>query len=184
MALFKKYNLQVTVVPQSFSINLFLRDGVDVVSAMWYNEYHTILNAGLNPDELTPFFFQDYGLNFPEDGIYVLEKTFNKDPALSCAFVKATIQGWFYAFDHPDEALDIILEYMARANVPVNRVQQKWMLNRIKDLIFPSDHSSRIGMLEPSDYQRVAAELKESGLIKEVPEYRSFFIGHEERAEQ
>lgn len=183
MALFKKYNLQVTVVPQSFSVNLFLRDGVDVVSAMWYNEYHTILNAGLNPDELTPFFFQDYGLNFPEDGVYVLEKTFNKDPTLSGAFVKATIEGWSYAFAHPDEALDVILEYMAQANVPANRVHQKWMLNRMKDLISPLDHSGRIGMLELSDYQRVAGELKESGLIKEIPDYSSFFIGFEIRAE-
>ena len=106
---FKKYNLQVKVIPQSFSVNLFLRDGVDVASAMWYNEYHTIINSGLNPDELTPFFFHEHGLNFPEDGIYTLEKTFKKDPALSCAFVKASIEGWLYAFSHPEEALDIVL---------------------------------------------------------------------------
>ena len=34
----------------------------------------TLLNAGLNPDELTSFFFHEHGLNFPEDGIYALEK--------------------------------------------------------------------------------------------------------------
>ena len=56
-AFFKKYNLQVRVLPQSQSLNLFLRGGVDVASAMWYNEYHTLLNSGLDPDELTPFFF-------------------------------------------------------------------------------------------------------------------------------
>jgi len=60
-------------------VNLFLRDGVDVVSAMWYNEYHTIINSGLNPDELTTFFFHEHGLNFPEDGIYTLEETFKRD---------------------------------------------------------------------------------------------------------
>ena len=183
-AFFKKYNLHVKIIPQSFSVNLFLRGGVDVASAMWYNEYHTILNAGLNPDELTLFFFHDYGLNFPEDGIYALEKTFHKDPALSCAFVKATIEGWSYALDHPDEALDMVLKYMAQAKVPVNKVHQKWMLNRMKDLIFPADHRGRIGMLEPTDYQRVAGELKESGLIGRIPDYRSFFIMCEERAEK
>jgi len=183
-AFLKKYNLHVKVIPQSFSVNLFLRDGVEVASAMWYNEYHTILNAGVNPEELTPFFFHDYGLNFPEDGIYALEKTFNKDPALSCAFVKATIEGWSYAFVHPDEALDIVLRVMVQAKIPANRMHQKWMLNRMKDLISPPDHRGRIGMLEPSDYQRVAGELKESGLIGGIPDYRSFFIGCEERAEK
>ena len=66
-AFFRKYNLDVRVIRQSYSVNLFLRDGVDVASAMWYNEYHTILNSGLNSDELTTFFFHEHGLNFPED---------------------------------------------------------------------------------------------------------------------
>src|SRR5512139_2771606 len=144
-AFFKRYNLHVRIIPQSFSVNLFLRGGVDVASAMWYNEYHTILNAGLNPDELTLFFFHDYGLNFPEDGIYGLEKTFNKDPALSCAFVKATIEGWSYAFAHPDEALDMVLKYMSQAKIPANRMHQKWMFNRMKDLISPPDQRGGIG---------------------------------------
>lgn len=56
-AFFRQYTLDVTIVPQSYSIHLFLRGGVDVASCMWYNEYHTILNSGINPDELTPFFF-------------------------------------------------------------------------------------------------------------------------------
>ena len=72
-ALFKKYHVKVNIIPQSYSLNLFLRGGVDAASAMWYNEYHTILNAGMNPDELTTFFFHEHGLNFPEDGIYTLE---------------------------------------------------------------------------------------------------------------
>ena len=183
-AFFKKYDLNVKVIPQSFSVNLFLRDGVDVASAMWYNEYHTIINSGLNPDELTTFFFHEHGLNFSEDGIYTLEETFKRDPSLSCAFVKASVEGWGYAFSHPDEALDIVLKYMVQAKIPANRMHQKWMLNRMKDLISPPDARGRIGMLQPTDYQRVAGELKESGLIGGIPDYRSFFIGCEERAEK
>jgi NitT/TauT family transport system substrate-binding protein len=183
-AFFKKYDLNVKVIPQSFSVNLFLRDGVDVASAMWYNEYHTIINSGLNPDELTTFFFHEHGLNFPEDGIYTLEETFKRDPSLSCAFVKASIEGWVYAFSHPDEALDIVLKYMVQAKIPANRMHQKWMLNRMKDLISPPDYRGRIGMLQPTDYQRVAGELKQGGLIERIADYRSFFIGCEDRAEK
>ncbi|MBF0506937.1 MAG: ABC transporter substrate-binding protein [Nitrospirae bacterium] len=54
---FRKYNLKVKIIPQSYSINPFLRGGTDVASAMWYNEYHTIINSGLDADELTTFFF-------------------------------------------------------------------------------------------------------------------------------
>ena len=174
-AFFKKYGLRVEVIPQSFSVNLFLRDGVDVTSAMWYNEYHTIINAGLNPDELTTFFFHEHGLNFPEDGIYTLEKTFKRDPSLSRALVKASIEGWSYAFNHPDEALDIVLNYMVRAKIPANRTHQKWMLNRMKELIDPPGQRLPMGMLQPNDYRRVSHELTESGVIKGISDYNSFF---------
>jgi NitT/TauT family transport system substrate-binding protein len=142
---------------------------------MWYNEYHIILNSGLNPDELTTFFFHEHELNFPEDGIYTLEDTFQKDPDLSCAFVKASIEGWLYAFAHPEEALDIIIKYMIEAHVPANRVHQRWMLERMKDLILPKDSGIPIGTLLPSDYERVSKELKESGLMNEIPDFDSFY---------
>jgi NitT/TauT family transport system substrate-binding protein len=174
-AFFKKYNLHVKIVPKSFPVNLFLRDGVDVASAMWYNEYHTIINSGLNPDELITFLFYEHGLNFPEDGIYTLRKTFKKDPTLASAFVKSSIEGWLYAFSHPEEALDIVLKYISQAKIPANRVHQKWMLNRMKDLISPPDGGS-IGILQPRDYERVDYELKENDLVKRTPSYYSFFV--------
>ncbi|NLF41380.1 MAG: ABC transporter substrate-binding protein, partial [Bacteroidales bacterium] len=71
-ALFNKYNLDVEVVPIGSSNNLFLMDGVEIVIANWFDEYHSIINSGYDPDELNVFFFSDYGLNFLEDGIYCL----------------------------------------------------------------------------------------------------------------
>jgi NitT/TauT family transport system substrate-binding protein len=176
-ALFKKYNIKVQVIPQSFSVNLFLRGGVDLASAMWYNEYHTILNSGLNPEELTPIFFFEHGLNFPEDGIYCLEDTFKKDPRLAQAFVKASLEGWIYAFYHTEEALNIILKYMTLAKVPANRVHQKWMLDRMKDLMSDQTEIDSFGKLSRADYDRVAQELKDVGLIRTIPDFRSFYRG-------
>jgi NitT/TauT family transport system substrate-binding protein len=63
-------------------------------------------------------------------------------------------------------------------------MHQKWMLKRMKDLIFPPDYHGRIGMLQPTDYQRVAGELKQGGLIERSADYRSFFVGCEDRAEK
>lgn len=177
-AFFKKYNLNVKIVPQSYSVNLFLRDGVDAASAMWYNEYHTILNAGINSSELTTFFYADHGLNFPEDGIYMLEKTLKSDPELACAFVRASIEGWIYAFDHPERALDIVHKYMTAASVPANRVHQRWMLERIKDVMMPKGkNGTALGVLKKEDYERVGEELKKSGLIDAVPDISEFVFG-------
>jgi NitT/TauT family transport system substrate-binding protein len=175
-AFFKKYNLKVKVIPQAYTINLFLKGGVDVASAMWYNEYHTILNSGLNEDELSVFFYDQYGLNFPEDGIYVLKERLKKDPQLCRDFVKASIEGWLYAFEHQEEALDIVLKYMKEAGLSANRVHQRWMLARMKDIIIKKNSpAGSIGLLSKEDYQRVSRELKDGNLINSVPDFQEFY---------
>jgi NitT/TauT family transport system substrate-binding protein len=173
-AFFRKYGLSVKLVPQSGTLNLFLRGGVDAASAMWYNEYHLLLNAGLNPEELTTFLLADHGLNSPEDGIYCREETFKESPERCGDFVRASIDGWRYAFAHPDEALDIVMHYVHAANIATNRVHQKWMLARMRDIIMPGA-ADAMGLLREEAYQRVAAELRHSGLINQIPPYAEFY---------
>jgi NitT/TauT family transport system substrate-binding protein len=174
-ALFRKYNLDVTIIPQTYTLTLFLRGGVDVASAMWYNEYHTLLNSGYNEDELNLFFYDDYGLNFPEDGIYCLEETLIRDRALCQDFVRASLEGWRYAFAHPDEAVDMVLKYVANANLPTSRVHQEWMLARMKDIMLPKDSDNPLGRLHQDDYTVVATELLQNGSIDHIPNYSEFY---------
>lgn len=176
-AFFNKYGLRVRETPQSYTVNLFLRGGIDAASAMWYNEYHTILNSGVNPDELTTFFLQDHGQRFPEDGIYTLDKTLRKDPLLAAAVARASLEGWLYAFDHPDEALDIVIGYMEQAKVPANRIHQKWMLERMRDLMLPTGNRQEMGRLKRADYEAVGQVLRENRLARSIPEYAVFTGG-------
>lgn len=174
LALLRNYGVAVTVVPQAYSIDIFLRGQADAVSAMWYNEFHEILMAGVPESTLTTIFFHEHGLNFPEDGIYALESTVRRDPALTCAFVRASIEGWYDAFAAPQQALDIVLRRMAEAGLSQNRTHQQWMLDRMRDLIWPVDGSARLGLLKPDDYRRVATALRDSGMIPTVPAFRDF----------
>lgn len=173
-AFIMKYGLQVKEIPQSYTVNLFLRGGVDVVSAMWYNEYHTILNTGIDSEELDVFPLWEYGLNFPEDGLYVLESTYKKNPGLASAFIKASFEGWQYAFAHPDEALDIVIRHMREANICANRTHQKWMLSRMQDLIMPGSAKAVSGHLEKKDFDTVADFLLHAGRITKKPDYDEF----------
>jgi NitT/TauT family transport system substrate-binding protein len=174
-AFFHKYHLKVREVPQSATLNLFLRNGVEVASAMWYNEYHQLLNAGVNPGELTIFFMADYGMNFPEDGIYCREVMLKRHPERCRAFVAASLEGWRYAFAHPEEALDIVMQYARAAKVATNRTHQKWMLARMRDIIQPPGWDRPMGTLTAEAYMRVAGVLKNSGLIAHIPKFSEFY---------
>jgi NitT/TauT family transport system substrate-binding protein len=143
---------------------------------MWYNEYHTILNSGYNPDELVTFFFSEYNLNFPEDGIYCLEETYERDKNLCMNFVAASFDGWRYAFNHIEEALDIVIKFMKQRHIPANRPHQRWMLNRMKDIILIDEIP--FGSLNKEDFLTVCEELKKQELIKKVPEFELIYKEH------
>ncbi len=174
-ALFRKFDVDAEIIPQTFTMNLFLRGAVDVASAMWYNEYHTLLNSGINEEELQVFFYSNYDLNFPEDGIYCMEKTLQENCKLCQDFVAASLEGWSYAFSHPDDALDIVMKYVKAANLPTNRVHQQWMLARMKDIIQPLGWKTPMGKMVEEDYNTVADELLKNGMISYKPTYSEFY---------
>jgi NitT/TauT family transport system substrate-binding protein len=173
-AFFKKYGLEVKEVPQSYTVNLFLRGGVNAASAMWYNEYHTILNTGVDPGELTVFSLWEYGLNFPEDGLYMRADAYEKNPALAAACVTASLEGWAYAFAHTEEALDIVIRHMQEAKMGANRMHQQWMLARMRDLIVPVLEAGDNGRLNRADFTSVSNFLLRTGLIREIPDFDRF----------
>ncbi|MCJ2164831.1 MULTISPECIES: ABC transporter substrate-binding protein [unclassified Pseudodesulfovibrio] len=178
IALFRQNDIRVTVVPQSNSLDLFMRGGVQAASGMWYNEYHTLLTYGLDESDLHPLFFNEAGLNFPEDGIYCLEKTATERKELCLKLVRATIRGWQYAFAHTEEALDIVLHRMREAKVSVNRVHQRWMLKRMEDIIM-SDENATMGVLRKDDFERVQQVLLNTEFMDTPVDYADFYRGME-----
>lgn len=173
-SVFDQHGLRVKPIQQSATVNLFLRGGVAAAPAMWYNEYHILLNAGLNEDELRVFALKDLGANYPEDGLYVLQQTLEHDPQLVEAFVRASLEGWEYAFANPDETIDVMLRLIKEARIPANRMHQRWMLARMQDLMRPAGSQAALGELTRSDYQAVTEELRRRGLVHEVVDYEVF----------
>ncbi|MDP3147650.1 MAG: ABC transporter substrate-binding protein [Ignavibacteria bacterium] len=173
-ALFTKYNLKVKVYPLSETQNIFIRDVVDVTSVMWYNEYHLLLNSGYDSTDLQIFSFSDYDLNFPEDGIYVLEDFYNKNKSECKEFSDATLEGWDYAFSHEEETLQYVKKYLTKAKYAANEMHQRWMLRQMKKLLQP-DAGVASGELRARDYQNVIKTLKESGYINNDISFKDFF---------
>lgn len=175
-ALFRKYNLRVDTITQGPTINLFMRGGVDAASAMWYNEYHLFLNSGLNEDEVTLIFFDEHDLNFPEDCIVCLAETWRTQPDLCRQFVQATLEGWQYVLSHRDEALRVVMKRAELARTGTNRSHQRWMLERMCELIQPVKPAVTLGELSPEVYERVARELKNCGQIQKTPPFEEFHV--------
>ena len=158
----------VTVLKQGFNVDPILQKQADCVSTMTYNEYWQIIDAGLSPDELITFKYEDEGVATLEDGIYVLEDSL-KDPAFvdkMVRFVRASMKGWKYAEANPDEAAEIVLENDDTG--AQTEKHQKRMMGEIAKLTAGSN-----GALEEADYKRTVDTLLKGGsdpVITKQPE--------------
>ncbi|MEF2546479.1 ABC transporter substrate-binding protein [Aurantimonas sp. E1-2-R+4] len=129
----------VTVIKQGFNVDPLIQKQADCISTMTYNEYWQVIDAGIPEGELTVFKYEDQGVATLEDGLYVLEESLN-DPAMVdklARFVKASMKGWEYAAENPDEAAGIVLDNdMTGAQTEEH---QKRMVGEINKLVDGSD---------------------------------------------
>ena len=100
-----------TLVSQGFSMDSFINGELDVASAMIYNEYYVVLESGFKPEDITIINYADYGLDFPGDGLFTSIKTTQENPDLCARMLRASLRGWQYAVENPEEATDIVLKY-------------------------------------------------------------------------
>ncbi len=177
LLLFEQLGIDVEIVPQASSMDLFLRGAVSATSAMWYNEYHTILSYGYLESELQSFFFKDTDFDFPEDGIYCLEETLQRYPDVAKGLVEGTVAGWKYAFTHKEETISIITRYMKKANLPVNKAHQRWMLQRMHDTIYNDGVIANNGVLDRHAFLKVHDHLLQGNIISKPIEYDTFYQG-------
>lgn len=102
----------VTVLKQGFNVDPLLQKQAACISTMTYNEYWQVIDAGIAPEDLVTFKYEEQGVATLEDGLYVLEENL-ADPAFEdkmVRFVRASMKGWKYAEANPDEAAMIVLE--------------------------------------------------------------------------
>ena len=104
-AFFKNLKVTPIIVPVNDGIDLFIEGAVDSLLVMKYNEYHSIINSGINKEELTRFELNEYEMDLPYTGIFTQSKTYNSNRIMCRNFIDATVKGWQYSFDHPDEAM-------------------------------------------------------------------------------
>ncbi len=158
----------VTVLKQGFNVDPLLQKQAACISTMTYNEYWQVIDAGIKPEDLVTFKYQDQGVATMEDGLYVLEDKL-KDPAFEekmVKFVRASMKGWKWAEANPDEAAMIVLENDETG--AQTEGHQKRMMGEIAKLTAGSN-----GALDPADYDRTVAILLAGGsdpVISKAPE--------------
>jgi NitT/TauT family transport system substrate-binding protein len=148
----------VEVLKQGFNVDPLLQKQAACISTMTYNEYWQVIDAGISADDLITFKYEDQGVATLEDGLYVLEDSL-ADPAFKdrmIRFVRASMKGWKWAEENPEEAAMIVLEYdETGAQTEGHQIR---MMSEVAKLTAGSN-----GALDVADYERTVATLLAGG---------------------
>ncbi len=158
----------VKVLKQGFNVDPLLQKQADCISTMTYNEYWQVIDAGIKPEDLVVFKYEDQGVATLEDGLYVMELEL-QDPAFvdkMARFVAASQKGWAWSRENPEEAAAIVLENdTTGAQTEKHQVRMMGEINKLTE--------GTNGVLDPADYQRTVETLLSGGsdpVITKAPE--------------
>ncbi|HEV7848169.1 MAG TPA: ABC transporter substrate-binding protein [Mycetocola sp.] len=150
----------INLVQQAFDMNGFLAGDIDAAQAMTYNEYAQVLETTnpatgelYQPDELNVINWNDVGTAMLQDAIWAdAGKLDDQDYAdTTVKFIKASIKGWVYAKDNPEEAAAIV----TASGSTLGESHQLWMTNEVNKLIWPSTNG--VGLIDEDAWVRTVA---------------------------
>jgi NitT/TauT family transport system substrate-binding protein len=129
----------------------------DVSTGYIINEPHLAVEQGY---DVHTILMADYGADMYADVLFSTDEYIQKNPQIVTNFVGATIDGWLYALENVDEAVDIVLKYAPERTLS----HETYMLKSSIPLI----HSGKqqLGWMNEENWISLMNILKEQNIIE------------------
>lgn len=150
---------------QDYTMDQFNSGELDVASAMSYNEYLLLLENGYSEEDLNIIDMNKEGAALLEDCLFVKRSWAEQNKDLLVRFLRATIKGWKYAVENPEEVGTLVYD-IGKSATPEHQIA---MTKKVAELVVPEgSDASQIGYLDKTDIQRTIDLGYHSGLIKSL----------------
>ncbi|OAI27543.1 EAL domain-containing protein [Methylomonas koyamae] len=135
-------------VAQSFSNDDLIRNKVDVMAGYVTDQPFLLRQKGVKFNLISP---QSYGIDFYGDILFTTIAEQDHHPGRSEAFRRASLKGWQYAQEHPDEVIELIRnKYRSTLSREQLRFEAEETRKRIQADTIP------LGQIEVGRLRRVA----------------------------
>ncbi|WP_076539526.1 EAL domain-containing protein [Shewanella sp. UCD-KL21] len=161
---------QLEIVPSSFQLDDLITGKVDAFNSYITNEPYVLAQANVPYDIIDPV---SYRVDFYSDIFFTTEAELNNYPKRVAAMRRATLKGWRYAMDNPEEIVDVL---MARYQVNKTREHLLYEANAMQNLILPN--LIQIGHMNPDRWQHMANTFAKAGLVNDI-RHLDGFIYHD-----
>lgn len=149
----------ITFVPNEefYSAADLHTDRMDATSGTFST--NELVQAKIDGEDVVPIYYGDYGVEFYNNLIFTDAKLISSDPELVQRFIRATLKGYQYAVEHPQEVAAFTLKYDESLDVAF---QQATIEAQIP-LLDTGD--AQIGWMEEDIWNNTQAILLDQGYI-------------------
>ncbi len=151
-------NSRINEITIGYDATELLNGTTDVSTGYIINEPHQVIEAGY---EVNTILMADYGVNMYADVLFVTEDTINNRPELVERFLRATLEGWEYAIENEEEAVDMTLQYATDRT----KSHEMYLLENSIPLIHTGD--TPVGWMNEIEWKQVQNILLDQGLLDE-----------------
>ena len=160
-AMLAKNGIDVDSIEQvaiGFDLAPILNGDVDLKTVFATNEPILAELQGFPAKVFIPY---DYGIETSANALFTTEDYFEDNPEVVCGMVRAISRGWEFAFENPEEALDIV---MAVDPENLDRAKEALSLEAIEDAVLTPDAvADGIGSMQHSRWEAADEVLRTYG---------------------
>ncbi len=149
---------QLHVLPSSYDLNDLTSGKVDAFNSYLTNEPYFLTQRKIAYNVIDP---SNYRIDFYSDILFTSEAELRDNPKRVAALRRATLKGWRYAMDHPNEIIDLLIN---KYHVEKTREHLEFEAAEMRKLIFPD--LVEIGHMNPGRWQHMADTFVKVGLSK------------------
>ena len=149
---------KINLTPSSFDIQDLIDGHTDAFNAYSTNEPYILREQGIPYRLISP---HNYGIDFYGDVLFTSESEIDEHPERVKAFRLASLKGWKYAMDHPDEIIALISARYA-SNKSLSHLE--FEAEAMRELIMPD--LVTIGHINPGRWRVIAERLVTLGFAE------------------
>ena len=155
-----------TLLPHGFDTKDLLAGNIDVMSAYVTDEPFELRKAGYEYVLYSP---RVAGIDFYGDNLFTTENQLKLKPGMVKAFREASLKGWEYAMQHPEELVQLIYSrYSQRHSIEHLRFEARQMVPLLQmDLL-------QVGHMNPGRWQHIAETYTKLGMMKPDFNFKGF----------
>lgn len=149
---------RIHVIPSSYEIRDLADGKVDAFNSYLSNEPFFLKQAGIEFTVLNP---RNYGVDFYSDILFTTEDELKQHPERVKAFRQASLEGWYYAINHPQEIIDLLIN---KYKVNKSRQHLEFEAETVRSMIVPDVID--LGHMNPWRWRHMTETFIKAGMVK------------------